>query len=125
MNVLLVAPPRLLWPYMNEQDNFMMPQWMPCLAAVLRDAGMRVKIIDCLPEKVGWATLERRIREFSPDVVAAGGNHALYAGEVLKLVDLVKRIDPRIVTVLGGAHFTNLPERYLPKHPIDYIVRGE
>ncbi len=125
MNVLLVAPPRLLWPYMNEQDNFMMPQSLPCLAAVLRAAGMQVSVIDCLPQKVGWATLERRIRELAPDVVAAGENHALYAGEVLKLVELVKRIDPRIVTVLGGAHFTNLPDRYLRSHPIDFIVRGE
>ncbi len=125
MRVLLVAPPRLLWPYMNEEDNFLMPQGLASLAAVARDAGFTVKVVDCLPQKVGWASLERAIRDFAPDVVSAGENHALYAGEVIKLVDLAKRVDPRIVTVLGGAHFTNLDDLYLPGHPIDYIVRGE
>lgn len=125
MRVLLVAPPRLLWPYMNEEDNFLMPQGLASLAAVARDAGFTVKVVDCLPEKVGWASLERTIRSFAPDVVAAGENHALYAGEVIRLVGLAKRVDPRIVTILGGAHFTNLDEMYLPEHPIDYIVRGE
>ncbi len=125
MKVLLVSPPRLLWPYMNEEDNYLLPQSLPSLAAVLREDGIEVQVLDCMPEKVGWRSLEARIRAFRPDVVGAGENHALYAGEVLKLVELVKRIDPDIVTVLGGAHFTNLGELYLPRHPIDFIVRGE
>ena len=37
MKVLLVAPPRRLWPFMNEQDNFLMPQGLACIAAVLRE----------------------------------------------------------------------------------------
>jgi len=50
-------------------------------------------------------------------VVGAGENHAIYAREVIRLVEMVKRVDPGIFTVLGGAHFTNLPEMYLPKAP--------
>ena len=42
MRVLLVAPPRRIWPFMNEQDNFLMPQALPCVAAVLRDADVVV-----------------------------------------------------------------------------------
>ncbi len=125
MKVLLVAPPRLLWPYMNEQDNFLLPQSLPSLAAVLRADGADVEVIDCPPQKVGWASLEERIRKSRPDVVGAGENHAIYAREVIRLVETVKRVDPGIFTVLGGAHFTNLPEMYLPKAPIDFIVRGE
>ena len=117
MKVLLVAPPRLLWPYMNEQDNFLLPQGLPSLAAVLRADGADVEVIDCPPQKVGWASLEERIRKTRPDVVGAGENHAIYAREVIRLVETVKRVDPRIYTVLGGAHFTNLPEMYLPKAP--------
>ena len=72
MRVLLVVPPRLLWPFMNEQDNFLLPQSIPCLAGVLRGAGLDVRVIDCLPAKVGWRSLETHIRDLKPDVVAAG-----------------------------------------------------
>ena len=38
---------------------------------------------------------------------------------------MTKSIDPQIVTVLGGGHFTNVGDLYLGKHPIDFIVRAE
>ena len=84
MKVLLVAPPRRLWPFMNEQDNFLMPQGLACIAAVLREDGVDVEVIDCMAEKVGWRALERRIRDTRPQVVAAGENHATYASEVIR-----------------------------------------
>ncbi|NOZ02556.1 MAG: radical SAM protein [Deltaproteobacteria bacterium] len=125
MKVLLVSPPRQLWPYMNEQDNFLLPQHLPCLAAVLRQAGIDVQVIDCMPEKMGWKSLESRIRDIAPDVIAAGENHAAYASEVVKLVDMAKKVLPESYIVLGGAHFTNVGHLYLTEHPIDFIVRGE
>jgi len=125
MRVLLVSPPRALWPFMNEQDNFLLPQALPSLAASLLRAGHEVAVIDCMPEKMGWRSLERAIRRICPDVIAAGENHALYASEVLRLVELARQLDPGVITVLGGAHFTNLGDRYLADHPVDYIVRGE
>ncbi len=125
MRVLLVSPPRLLWPFMNEQDNFLLPQSLPSLAGAVRRAGHEVEVIDCLPARTGWASLERALRLRSPDVVAAGENHALYASEVIRLVELAKAVDPGVTTVLGGAHFTNVGDRYLADHPVDYIVRGE
>jgi len=114
-----------LWPFINEQDNFLLPQSIACLAAVLRKEDIEVSVIDCLPEKIGWKSLEAKIRELQPDVVGAGENHSIYASEAIKLVNMVKEISPGIITVLGGAHFTNAGELYLPNHPIDFIVRGE
>lgn len=125
MRVLLVAPPRKIWPFMNEQDNFLMPQALPYLAAVLREAGFEVRVLDCMPQRIGWRSLADQIRSFRPHVVAAGENHATYASEVIRLVELSKSIDPQIVTVLGGSHFTNVGDLYLRHHPIDFIVRGE
>ncbi len=110
---------------MNEQDNFLMPQALPALAAVLRQDGHDVRVIDCMPEKMGWRRLEQEIRDFDPAVVAAGENHATYASEVIRLVRTVKEIDSSVITVLGGGHFTNVDELYLRQHPIDLIVRGE
>jgi len=125
LRVLLVAPPRRIWPYIDEQDNYLLPQWIACLAAVLRADGVDVRVIDCMPQRMGWHTLESRIRELRPDMVASGENHALFASEVIRLVELAKGINPKVVTVIGGGHFTNMAQHYLPLHPIDYIVRGE
>ena len=125
MRVLLVQPPRPLWPYINEQDNYLLPQWMVCLGAVLREAGLDVRLLDCMPERVGWRSLEARIRALGPDMVCTGENHALFASTVVRLVNLVKEINPETVTVVGGGHFTNTVEHYLPAEPMDFIVRGE
>ena len=125
VRVLLVAPPRRVWPYVDEQDNYLLPQWLVCLAAVLRRDGADVRALDCMPERLGWKSLGARIRALAPDVVACGENHALFASEVVRLVELVKSIDSGIATVVGGAHFTNTAQLYLPRHPMDFIVRGE
>ncbi len=125
MKVLLVQPPRPLWPYINEHDNYLLPQWMVCLGAMLRREGVEVHLLDCMPERLGWRSLEARIRSLRPDIVATGENHSLFASVVIRLVNLVKEIDPDMVTVVGGGHFTNTVEHYLPDQPIDFIVRGE
>ena len=93
MRVAIVQPPRLYWAFINDYDNFMVPQAPPALAAVARAAGHEVTILDCLPMKLGWKSLEARLRELRPDVVAAGENHAVYSHEVVKLMGLVKSID--------------------------------
>ena len=125
MRVVLVSPPRRIWPYVDEQDNYLLPQWMACIGAYLRAAGVDVVLLDCMPLRLGWASLERRLRELRPDVLATGENHAVYASEVLRLVRLAKDLDPDVVTVVGGGHFTNSVELYLHDHPIDFIARGE
>ncbi|MDP8296775.1 MAG: hypothetical protein RAP41_01140 [Candidatus Orphnella occulta] len=44
MKIILVRPPRYLWPVINESDNYMMPLGLPCLAAVIRER---------MPDKAG------------------------------------------------------------------------
>lgn len=126
VDVLLVSPPRLMWPYINAYDNFMVPQNLPCLAAYLREHRIKVMIIDCMPLKMGWKTLIKNIESIKPKIVAAGENHALFSGEVIKLFKYVKSISKEIKTVAGGTHFSFLAEDYIRAYPeIDFIVYGE
>ena len=69
MKVLLIRSPRYYWPFINEYDNFILPQSLPCLAAALRANGISVKIIDCMPIKMGWKSLENHIKVENPDVI--------------------------------------------------------
>ena len=125
MKVLLISSPRYYWPYMNEDDNFLLPQSLVCLASVLRREGVDVKIKDCMASKVGWRSLNRWIREERPDVIGVGENHALYIQETVKVLQLAQEIDPGIIRVGGGSHFSNLLEESLNNYPLDYVVRGE
>ncbi len=125
MRVLLVRPPKYLWPYMNEQDNYLLPQAVVCLGAEARRRGHEVTLLDCLPVKMGWRSLERTIRELRPQVVCAGDSETLYQHESGRVFQLAKAIDPQIFTIAGGVHFSHACEHAFAHYPIDAIVRGE
>ncbi len=124
--ILFIRPPRCMWPFVNESDNFLLPLGLPCLAAVLRKEfpEIQVKIIDCPPLKIGWKSLERILREENPDMVGAG-EEALYSHEAVRLFRLAKEINPCVVTVAGGHFFSWMVEHSLERFPIDFIVRFE
>lgn len=126
MKVVLVRPPRYLWPVVNESDNYMLPLGLPCLAAVIRDRmpDVEIKIIDCPPLKIGWKTLAELLREERPDVIGAG-EEALYHHEAVRAFKLAKEINPKTITVAGGHFFSWTPKESLTNYPIDYIVRFE
>jgi anaerobic magnesium-protoporphyrin IX monomethyl ester cyclase len=144
MRILFLEPPRRTWPFMNLEDNYLTKQAYLVLAANLRANGFpRVEILDCMPRRMGWKSLARELLDRRPDVVCVGENHALYADEAVRALSLARRLLPRVITVAGGAHFTNLADGYLgaPSGPrsskappwllppaagtIDYVVKGE
>lgn len=124
--ILLVRPPRYLWPFINESDNFLLPLGLPCLAGQIRAKlpGVEVKIIDCPPLKIGWQSLAKILKEENPDMVGAG-EEALYCHEAVRLFNLAKEINPAIITVGGGHFFSWMVEKSLNEFPIDIIVRFE
>ena len=125
MKVLLLNSPRKYWPYINEEDNFVLPQWMPALAAVARLDGHNVKCIDCMVSKTGWSSLRHVIKEEAPDIIGINESHTLYIKEAFRLIELVKGINPEIRVVGGGVHMTNCAREIVRDTEIDFIVRGE
>jgi anaerobic magnesium-protoporphyrin IX monomethyl ester cyclase len=95
------------------------------LAAVLKKDGINVRVIDCSPIKMGWQSLGNLLSKERPDVVGVGDSESLYSHEAGRVMQLAKEINPKAVTVAGGAHFSNLIEDSLLNYPIDFIVRGE
>ncbi|MCK9595320.1 MAG: radical SAM protein [Candidatus Omnitrophica bacterium] len=124
--ILLVRPPRYLWPVVNESDNYMMPLGLACLASMIQRnmPEVEVKIIDCPPLKIGWKSLADILRREAPDVVGAG-EEALYHHEAVRLFTLAKQLNPQVVTVAGGHFFSWTVRDSLARYPIDYIVRFE
>ncbi|MFC1474428.1 B12-binding domain-containing radical SAM protein [bacterium] len=125
MKVLILQPPKYFWPYISSDDNFLVPQALPCLGGAARQAGFDVRLIDCSPMKLGWKSLAREIQNDKPDVIGIGENHALYSHEALKALKLAKEANPDCVTIAGGSHFTNLIEETLVNDYIDFIALRE
>jgi anaerobic magnesium-protoporphyrin IX monomethyl ester cyclase len=125
MRVAIVRPPKYLWPYMNEQDNYLLPQALVCLGAELRRRNHDVTLIDAMPLKMGWGSLERTLTDLKPDIVCAGDSETLYQRESGRVFEVAKKVNPDVFTVAGGTHFSHLAEYSFGQYPLDAIVRGE
>lgn len=71
-----------------------------------------------------WLEIEKRIRDFSPDVVGIQ-QMSCKTPMAMKIAEIVKKINPNIKTVAGGHHPTIYPDKVISEKNIDYIVRGE
>lgn len=96
------------------------------IAGALRAAGFEVDYYDAMSLWHKWPEIQKRIEAFRPDVVATTAFTASIV-DAIKLCGLAKKINPRIVTVIGNVHATfSFEEMLTHDHDkIDFIVRGE
>jgi len=126
MKVLFVEPPKDFW--------FIMGEYLPPplgileLAAYLeaRDKNVDIEVLDCQVERVDWKGLEKRIESLRPDIIAPSALATCNAYTVLRTLETAKKVDPNIITVVGGQHFTATVQESLETcQEIDLVVRGE
>jgi anaerobic magnesium-protoporphyrin IX monomethyl ester cyclase len=126
MKLILVEPPKKYWFVMGE---YLPPPYsLLILAAVVEKElpEVEVKIIDCQAENLDWEKLEERIRKEKPDIVGSGSHATCNVYKTVRTLDLAKKIDPEVITITGGSHFTVLDEATLSQYPnIDLIIRYE
>jgi radical SAM superfamily enzyme YgiQ (UPF0313 family) len=96
------------------------------LAAVLEKNGfVKIEIIDAVLERISFKELGRKIKKCRPDLVGVTSTTASFY-QAARTISLCKKADKRIVTVLGGAHISALPERTFKESPgLDVGVFGE
>jgi anaerobic magnesium-protoporphyrin IX monomethyl ester cyclase len=122
-NVLLVTPPY----HYGLAD--VLGSWVPLnfvyLAGAAREAGFPVEIYDALNKKHGYPEIEERLRTAAADVVAVTACTAT-VNEALRTLELARRVNPAVVTVMGGVHPSYLYREILEgSAAVDYIVIGE
>ena len=123
--LLLVEPPRNFWFVMGEY--LPPPTTLLILAAYIEEKlpDLEIDILDCQAEKMSWQGLEKYIESFNPSMVLTSG-FTCNAYSCARTVEIAKKVNEDIITVVGGIHFTSVPEESLVDFPeIDYIVRGE
>lgn len=96
------------------------------LAGELRKAGYEVDYYDAMAHWHDWQEIEKRIADFKPDMVATTAYTASVVHAV-RLLELAKKVDGKIITALGNVHATFCYDELFSEanSPIDYIIRGE
>jgi anaerobic magnesium-protoporphyrin IX monomethyl ester cyclase len=126
MKILFVEPPKDFWFVMGEY--LPPPLGILQLAAYLEKVNkdVEIEVLDCQAKNIDWRGLEKHIEDFNPDIVAPSGLATCNAYVVVRTVEAAKKVNPEILTVAGGQHFTATAQESLENFPaIDVIVRGE
>jgi anaerobic magnesium-protoporphyrin IX monomethyl ester cyclase len=126
MKALFIEPPKDVWFVMGEY--LPPPYGIIQLAAYLERKvnNVEIKVLDCNAQQLDWKDMEQQIKYFNPDVVACSALATCNTYVVLRTLEIAKRVNPNVVTVAGGQHFTATAQESLEAYPeIDVIVRGE
>ena len=121
MKVLLVrpvTPERLVL-------NVVPPMGLGYLASPLRKNKIAVDILDCVQRGCDYPQFENFVKEYNPDVIGFSSfSHDIPSVE--QSIGLLKEINSRIVTFVGGPHPSSRPENIWDDYPsVDYGFRGE
>lgn len=126
MKILFVEPPKRFW--------FVMGEYLPPPLGILELAGyleskipdVEIEVLDCQARLLDWDGLERYIESVRPDIVASSSLATCNTYTAVRTVATAKKVNPSIVTIVGGQHFTATADESLGMYPeIDVIVRGE
>ena len=119
MRVLLINP---FYPISETPSP---PLGLAFLAGALEQAGIEVKILDCVVFAFNRDLLRSLMREFKPDLVGATAV-TMTVDHALDVLVQIKDLDPTITTVLGGPHATFCAVEILQSCPqVDLVARGE
>jgi len=125
MRACLIKAPYLdIYGAMNVGPNHYFPLGLGYVAAVLRDAGHSVSLLDPEAQGMGAEELRCRLRELVPDIVGISCSTPNFdsARQLAKLAH--EELDCPVV--LGGAHASAMPEFTAQHYPeFDVVVFGE
>jgi anaerobic magnesium-protoporphyrin IX monomethyl ester cyclase len=105
-------------------DLKMVPSGLAYLAAVVREAGVEVKILDQYAEGLSLDQISELIKDFSPDLIGYGATTPNYFAAI-NMVHEVRKRHPQIRTVLGGHHPSIFSEETLRNEAVDFVIRDE
>jgi len=131
MKVLLINPPaenEILScnpEIIKSERGFDPPLGLLYLAGYLKKySNYKLKLIDAPVERFDYPKLQKEIQKFSPDVIGITAMTFTLI-DVLKTVEVAKRVCPKTKIVIGGPHVQIYPEETANLKNVDYVVLGE
>lgn len=127
MKVLLINPPDDLKTIIGGGAAFISnlePLGLLYIAAVARDGGHYVTVVDAYAERLSATELEKRIVENAPDVVGFT-SFTSNGGFLYHFSKQLRKKMPELLVVLGNVHASVYAEQYLRNGCCDVVVHGE
>lgn len=139
MRILLIKPSCTVYKPDPTLPSATLPFGIAYLASFLLSKGEQVGVIDALSEgidnaqkfknktRIGLSNekIKRKIKGFNPDIIGITSMFTAFSHDAHTLAALIKKINPNIKVVLGGAHASILPELSIKDKNIDIVVKGE
>jgi anaerobic magnesium-protoporphyrin IX monomethyl ester cyclase len=141
MKVLLVNPPYKIFPgpMTVQVGQSGMPLGLLYVAAALEQADYEVEILnthldcrrprhkqDSLVRGMTWQDIEKEIGDREPDLVGITNHFSAQIETTLAVAQIVKKINPKIPTIIGGPHPTFRYKQLLEENSdVDMVVIGE
>ncbi|MFH1328467.1 MAG: radical SAM protein [Candidatus Bathyarchaeota archaeon] len=142
MKILLLNPP---YSYPEKSFSFSdfsaIPLGLLYIATVLEQEGYNVQILDSLSMNVktrisksceqihvgaSWQQIEAELQRLKPDVVGITNPYSVQISNAITASEIVKRISPKILTVVGGPHASIRPLDFFERtKSIDIVAMGE
>jgi len=115
----------LINPYYPISEGPSPPLGIAFLGAALEKAGVEVEVADFVVTPYSAASMEGILKRFQPQF-AGVTSVTMTFNTAADIVKDIKKIDPDIVTVMGGPHVSFCAEDTMALFPeIDIIVKGE
>lgn len=129
LNIILINPPAIeaygsFKSAAKAAASPQMPLGILYIAAVLRETGHNVEIIDCDIDGFSVATIIDEILARKPHIVGLTATTPII-DSARAIVGKLKKVKPEIITMLGGYHITALPLQTMEKSEVDYGFYGE
>lgn len=127
IDVLLVVPPApsVYSPKAVKTPEYSAPPLGLCyIAAVLRENGFRVAIVDMHQFPAVPEDIVKKCRELNPKIVGITSSTPSYPN-ALRVACFVKAWNQDVITVIGGPHATCIPKECICSDSFDFVCIGE
>ena len=126
MDILFLNPPwhkksGNIW---KSVSSCMPPFGLGILAALARESGFSVAIIDYNAERVGLDRAQEYLPSSAPKFIGITATTILI-DSALELAKIAKKKYPDTKIIIGGVHATVMPKETLNHPEVDYILMGE
>jgi anaerobic magnesium-protoporphyrin IX monomethyl ester cyclase len=123
MNYLLVMPKKLT--IGANTHSIIFPLGIAYVSAALKEAGYRVFTANPdFPERDIYEVLQEMLLTNHVDVVCTGGL-SLDCNKIKEVIDIARKINPKVITVVGGGIISSDPETAMRVLDADIGVIGE
>ncbi len=127
--IVFCEPPYVFWDRSKDRlrqgEETIPGMGMLMLAAVARQRGYDVHLVDAKAQGTPLDEVSARIAALRPDYLGLSAT-TISVHNAARIAARVKNLVPGVVTILGGAHVSAIPERTMAAFPsLDYGISGE